>query len=41
MYVLELPTFTKAADKLKSGLDVWLYFLRHAEKMMQTPCRGR
>ena len=33
MHVLELPKFTKTADELESGLDVWLYFLRHAEKI--------
>jgi predicted transposase/invertase (TIGR01784 family) len=32
-HLLELPTFTKSATELSSGLDVWLYFLRHAEKM--------
>jgi hypothetical protein len=33
MHVLELPKFTKSADQLTSDLDIWLYFLRHAEKM--------
>jgi predicted transposase/invertase (TIGR01784 family) len=32
-HVLELPKFTKAATELASGLDIWLYFLRHAEMM--------
>jgi predicted transposase/invertase (TIGR01784 family) len=32
-HVLELPKFTTAAAELASGLDVWLYFLRHAEKI--------
>ena len=32
-YLLELPKFTKSADELKSGLDVWLYFFRHAAKI--------
>jgi predicted transposase/invertase (TIGR01784 family) len=32
-HLLELPKFTKTADKLRSGLDIWLYFLRHAAKM--------
>jgi len=32
-HILELPKFTKAAAELESGLDIWLYFLRHAEKM--------
>jgi PD-(D/E)XK nuclease family transposase len=27
------PKFTRSADELSSGLDIWLYFLRHAEKM--------
>jgi predicted transposase/invertase (TIGR01784 family) len=31
LHVLELPKFTKSAQELTSGLDVWLYFLRHAE----------
>jgi predicted transposase/invertase (TIGR01784 family) len=33
VHLLELPKFTKAADELTSELDIWLYFLRHAEKM--------
>jgi predicted transposase/invertase (TIGR01784 family) len=32
-HLLELPKFTKAAAELASGLDAWLYFFRHAEKM--------
>ena len=32
-HVLELPKFTKSAAELASGLEIWLYFLRHAEKM--------
>ncbi len=32
-HILELPKFTKTADELTSVLDIWLYFLRHAEKI--------
>ncbi len=32
-HILELPKFTKTADELETDLDIWLYFLRHAEKM--------
>ena len=32
-HILELPKFTKSAGVLTSGLDIWLYFLRHAEMM--------
>jgi len=32
-HILELPKFTKPAAELASELDIWLYFLRHAEKM--------
>jgi predicted transposase/invertase (TIGR01784 family) len=32
-HILELPKFTKSAAELSSGLDIWLYLLRHAEKM--------
>jgi len=32
-HLLELPKFTKTAEELTSGLDIWLYFLRHAAKM--------
>src|SRR5207253_7423261 len=27
------PKFTKSAEELSSCLDIWLYFLRYAEKM--------
>jgi hypothetical protein len=33
LHVLELPKFTKQITELQSGLDIWLYFLRHAAKM--------
>jgi predicted transposase/invertase (TIGR01784 family) len=32
-HLLELPKFTKSTEELSSGLDSWLYFLRHAEKI--------
>jgi predicted transposase/invertase (TIGR01784 family) len=32
-HILELPKFTKSAAELVTELDIWLYFLRHAEKM--------
>jgi predicted transposase/invertase (TIGR01784 family) len=32
-HVLELPKFTKRAAELESELDIWLYFLRYAEKI--------
>jgi predicted transposase/invertase (TIGR01784 family) len=32
-HMLELPKFTKTIAELRSALDVWLYFLRHAAKM--------
>lgn len=32
-HLLELPKFDKPAEKLTTGLDRWLYFLRHAEMM--------
>jgi predicted transposase/invertase (TIGR01784 family) len=32
-HVLELPKFKKTAGELTSSLDVWLYFLRNAEKI--------
>jgi predicted transposase/invertase (TIGR01784 family) len=32
-HVLELPKFTKTLTELKSGLEIWLYFLRFAEKI--------
>lgn len=31
-HILELPKFTKSAEELADP-DIWLYFLRHAEKM--------
>lgn len=33
VHILELPKFTKPAEELTSPLDVWLYFLLHAEEM--------
>jgi predicted transposase/invertase (TIGR01784 family) len=33
LHILELPKFTKSAAGLRTDLDIWLYFLRHAEKM--------
>jgi predicted transposase/invertase (TIGR01784 family) len=33
VHILELPKFTKSADQLTDPLDVWLYFLRHAETL--------
>ena len=33
IHVLELPKFTKTAEEVQSGLDRWLYFLRHAAKI--------
>ncbi len=33
VHFLELPKFTKSAEELARGLDIWLYFLRHAAKM--------
>jgi predicted transposase/invertase (TIGR01784 family) len=32
-HVLELPKFTKTLTELHTDLDIWLYFLRHAEMM--------
>ena len=32
-HLLELPKFTKSEGQLTSGLDIWLYFLRHAAMM--------
>jgi predicted transposase/invertase (TIGR01784 family) len=32
-HILELPKFKKSAAELATGLDFWLYFLRHAETM--------
>ncbi len=33
VHVLELPKFTKSPAELATPLDVWLYFLRHAEHL--------
>jgi hypothetical protein len=33
LHLLELPKFRKSAEELSAGLDLWLYFLRYAEKM--------
>jgi predicted transposase/invertase (TIGR01784 family) len=33
LHILELPKFSKSAAELRTDLDIWLYFLRHAEKM--------
>jgi predicted transposase/invertase (TIGR01784 family) len=33
LHTLELPKFLKREADLTSGLDLWLYFLRHAEKI--------
>lgn len=32
-HLLELPKFNKTLAELESGLDIWLYFLRFAEKI--------
>jgi predicted transposase/invertase (TIGR01784 family) len=32
-HFLELPKFEKSAEELGEGIELWLYFLRHAEKM--------
>ncbi len=32
-HILELPKFKKKPEELQGGPDIWLYFLRHAEKM--------
>jgi predicted transposase/invertase (TIGR01784 family) len=32
-HILELPKFAKSATELATRLDLWLYFLRHAEMM--------
>jgi predicted transposase/invertase (TIGR01784 family) len=32
-HILELPKFTKTEAQLTTDLDIWLYFLIHAEKM--------
>jgi predicted transposase/invertase (TIGR01784 family) len=33
MHILELPKFTKSPAELATPLDVWLYFLRHGERL--------
>jgi len=33
IHILELPKFNKSESELKTDLDIWLYFFRHAEKM--------
>jgi predicted transposase/invertase (TIGR01784 family) len=33
LHILELPKFTKSAAELRTDLEIWLYFLRHAETM--------
>jgi predicted transposase/invertase (TIGR01784 family) len=33
MHILELSKFTKSAEELTTPLDVWLYFLRHGERL--------
>jgi predicted transposase/invertase (TIGR01784 family) len=33
VHLLELPKFTKTAAELATPLDVWLYFLRHGERL--------
>jgi predicted transposase/invertase (TIGR01784 family) len=33
IHVLELPKFKKSEAELSTGLDIWLYFLQHVEKM--------
>jgi predicted transposase/invertase (TIGR01784 family) len=33
VHILELAKFTKAAGELAGPLDVWLYFLRHGERL--------
>ncbi|HEX3151401.1 MAG TPA: Rpn family recombination-promoting nuclease/putative transposase [Gemmataceae bacterium] len=32
-HFFELPKFQKSAEQLGAGIEAWLYFLRHAEKM--------
>jgi predicted transposase/invertase (TIGR01784 family) len=32
-HILELPKFKKRPEELTTGLDIWLYFLRHAATM--------
>ena len=33
IHIIELPKFTAAVEQLRSGLDAWLYFLRHAAQL--------
>jgi predicted transposase/invertase (TIGR01784 family) len=33
VHILELSKFTKSAEELTTPLDVWLYFLRHGERL--------
>jgi predicted transposase/invertase (TIGR01784 family) len=33
IHLIELPKFTKTAEQLVDSLDIWLYFLRHAETL--------
>jgi predicted transposase/invertase (TIGR01784 family) len=33
IHVLELPKFKKSEAELSTGLEIWLYFLQHVEKM--------
>jgi predicted transposase/invertase (TIGR01784 family) len=33
IHLIELPKFTKTAEQLVDPLDIWLYFLRHAENL--------
>jgi predicted transposase/invertase (TIGR01784 family) len=33
VHILELPKFTKLAEELTTPLDLWLFFLRHAEHL--------
>jgi hypothetical protein len=33
LHLLELPKFRKTAGQFSAALDLWLYFLRHAENM--------
>ncbi len=33
VHLLELPKFNRSATELGSELEIWLYFLRHAETM--------
>ncbi|MDQ2730994.1 MAG: Rpn family recombination-promoting nuclease/putative transposase [Armatimonadota bacterium] len=33
IHLFELPKFNKSAEEITTGLDRWLYFLRHAQEM--------